>query len=408
MSDANRVKVSIVEETSFGVARVAALQVLRHAGETLKQDTTTVVSNECRDDRQIADIIRAGVGASGPVTFEFSYGTQDDQLRAAIGSSGWSTERKVSIATISASAFDNALHDSGAGFIAAGFLVNQWVKISGFSTTSPSNNGWAKIVSVDTDEMVLSHKTLTNEDAGSTIVVQMGSEITNGTATLPSFNVERQYIDLTPDVFSLFLGMCINTYSLDVPADGIITGSIGLMGSEETTRVASAGTGYREATVTRVMSGANHVDQVMENASVIGILSFTLATTQNLRSRLQVGTLGVVSMGTGTVEASGTVSLYLTDSTFFDKYLDFTATSLGIAFIDNAGNGYVMEFPALKLTNGVRAAGGLNTDVVGEFDWKAYRDPDEGITIRVARFPILSGDLAGSVIAIGGVLGDLT
>lgn len=406
MSDANRVQVSYVEESSFGVARAASLQVLRHTGESLKQDTTVVTSEECRSDRQIADIIRTGVGASGEINFELSYGSHDDFMKAVLASSGWSTERKVSIATISASAFDNALHDSGAGFITAGFLVNQWVKISGFSTTG--NNGWAKIVSVDTDEMVLSHKTLTDEAAGSTIIVQMGSQIVNGVATLPSFNIERQYIDLTPDVFSIFLGMCLNSMSLDIPADGIITGSMAFMGSEETNAASSSGIGYSEATATRVMSGANHVDQVLENASSVGILSFSLSITNNLRQRLEVGNLGVKSMGTGTIEISGSMSLYLTDATLFNKYLNQTETSVAISFQDTAGNGYVIEIPAMKLINGSRLVGGLNTDVIGEFEWRAFRDENENVQIRIARFPVTSGNLAGSVTAISSTISDLT
>jgi hypothetical protein len=406
MSDANRVQVSYVEESSFGVARAASLQVLRHTGESLKQDTTVVTSEECRSDRQIADIIRTGVGASGGIDFELSYGSHDDFFKAVLCSSGWSTERKVSIATISASAFDNALHDSGAGFIAAGFLVNQWVKISGFNTTA--NNGWAKIVSVDTDEMVLSHKTLTDEAAGSTITVQMGSQVVNGVAALPSFNIERQYIDLNPDVFSIFLGMCLNSMNLDIPADGIITGSMAFMGSEETNAASSSGTGYSGATSTRVMSGANHVDQVLENATSVGILSFSLSITNNLRQRLEVGNLGVKSMGTGTIEINGSMSLYLTDATLFNKYLNQTETSMAISFQDTVGNGYVVEIPSMKIVNGSRPAGGLNTDVVGEFEWRAFRNEDEGVSIRIARFPVTSGNLAGSAVAASGSVGDLT
>jgi hypothetical protein len=379
---------------------------LRHTGEALKQDTATTISEEIRDDRQISDILRTGLSASGGINFELSYGTYDDFLKAILNSSAWSSEVKYSAATISAVAFDNSIHDSASQFVTKGYQPNQWVKLSGFSTTG--NNGWAKIVSVDPDEMVLSHITLTDEAAGSTVTIQMGGQIVNGTEDFVSWNVERQYIDLTPDVFSVFLGMCLNTLSLDIPADGIITGSLTFMGSKEESKASSYGTGYSGATVTKVMTGVNHVDQVLEGESEIGILSFSMSVTNNLRQRMQVGTLGVVDMGMGTIEISGSVSLYLTDATLFDKYLNQTPTSFAIAFTDTDGNSYLIELPALKLVDGTRPAGGLNTDVVGEFEWRAYLDSSEGITVRIARFPTTTGDLAGTIAAISSTIGDVT
>lgn len=408
MSDANRVKLSYVGEgAAFGVAKAATLKVLRHTGESLKQDTTVIVSEELRSDRQIADIIRTGVGASGGINFELSYGTYDDFLKAILCSANWSAEKSKTATTISASSVDNCLRDSEAGFITAGFVRNQWIKISGFTTTALGNNGFAKIVSVDSDEMILSNKILISKSAGDEVTIQMGSQIKNGTENLLSWNIERQYIDLDPDVFSLFTGMCLNTLSLDIPADGTIKGTMAFLGSLEDSLNASAGVGYADASITKIMTGANHVDQILENETEIGILSFTLNITNNLRQRLQVGTLGATSVGTGTIEISGSISLYLSDAILFDKYLDQTPTSLAIAVTDGVGNSYLIEIPAIKLVDGSRPAGGLNTDVVGDFEWRACLSDAESISIRITRFPLITGQLAGSIAGLSDTLGDV-
>jgi len=366
----------------------ANFQIMRHTGESLKQDTTVITSEEIRSDRQIADIIRTGVGASGGVDFELSYGTFDDFLQAVLFSAGWSTEKKIEgITTISALASDNSINDSAEGFVTAGFVVNQWIRISGFTKTA--NNGWFKIVSVTIGKIVLSHGILIDEDpvAETGVSVQMGAQIVNG-VTLASWNLEREYKDLT-NIFSLFTGMCISEMGLAVPADGRITGSFTFLGAKEVSGTASVGTGNTAATTTNIMTGANHVDDVFEDKLEAGILSFAMSINNNLRTRLQVGTLGAASVGSGSILITGSLELYLPNATLFDKYLNQTPSSFAIGVTDGSGNGYIIEIPTMRITNGSRPAGGLNTDVVGTFEWQAYMDPTEEISVRITRFPVL-------------------
>jgi len=410
MSDANRVQLSYInEEGVFGQGKSGSrLQILRHTGESLKQDTSMITSEELRADRQIADIIRTGIAVSGNIGFELSYGTFDDLLQALLCSAGWSTKKEMqNKITISAHAYDNSLHDSASGFVAAGFVANQWIEISGFATTA--NNGWRKIISVDPDEMLLSHGDMVDEVAGEAVTVQMGPQIVNGVAAPSSFNIERQYKDLGSNVFSLFTGMCIASMSLDIPADAAIKGSLVFIGSKEESKTASLGIGYKNVSTTRIMTGANHVYKIFEDAAEIGLLSLSLNINNNLRSRLQVGTLGIIGVGTGSMEITGALSVYFSSNALFDKYLGQIKTSLAIAVQDGAGNGYVIEIPSIKITNGSRQAGGLNADVVGDFEWQGCIDEDEQISIRIARFPVVGTDmLFGSVTGISVAAGDIT
>jgi len=548
------------------------LQVMRITGESLKQDTTVVTSEEIRSDRQIADIIRTGVGASGGIDFELSYGTFDDFLQAILFSDGWSTEVTLPSApsaltdpspantgggalteiivdndapvetwtitctdvgtpaifsvvgsvsgaqanataevaydngfvafiikatgaafaigddfsfgvtrgkTITGLADDNSFNEiltpvtiinvgnglpeditdiaapgatppivipsetwtmictvkdttfsvvgsvSGVitgqetatvgvpydnGFIKftiggvaddweagdefvitnnfSGLVANQWIRVSGFPTLSAMNNGWFKITSVTSLKVVVSHGTLITTVAGEPIVIQMGAQILNG-VTLASWNIEREYKDLT-NVFALFTGMCLGEMSLDIPADGRITGSFTLIGSKEETKTASQGTGHIKATTTTIMTGANHVDDIFENKQEAKILSLSMSINNNLRTRLQVGHLGAVSVGSGSILITGSLELYLPDAALFDKYLDQTPSSLSIGVTDGAGNGYIIEIPTMRITDGTRPAGGLNTDVVGTFEWQAYMNPIEEISIRITRFPVIA------------------
>ena len=403
MSDANRVLLSFAEESAFGIKETGSnLTVLRYNSESLKQDMNTTVSEEIRSDRQIADIARIGVSASGGMEFELSYGSHDEFIKAALQSSAWSSEVKISAqATISASSVDNSISDSESAF--GSFTANQWIYISGFATAA--NNGFFKIRTVTAGKLILWNGTLVTEVAGEQITLQQGGYICNGT-TLVSYNIEKDYQDLA-STLSLLKGMSINGMGLEVPADGIIKGTFDFMGSAEESLTASAGDGYNAANSNQVMTGANHVTNFLENFEETSILSLSLNLTNNLRTRLVVGTLGVASMGSGTVEITGIITLHMSDATLFNKYLNQDTTSIVFAARDVQGNGILIELPSVKIIDGQRNAGGINTDVIGTFEFRAFMDADELVSIRIARFSIME-NFYGSVTAISSVTGALT
>ena len=403
MGDANRVKISIAEESSYGEAESAvAFQTLRTTGESLNHDMNTTTSQEMRSDRQISDIARIGLSASGGISFEVSYNSYEQLMRSALLDTAWSSEAKITAAqTISFSSVDNSINDSASGF--GSYTANGWVKITGAGETA--NNSTFKVVSVTAAKIVVKGGTLTTEAAGEAITVQQGAEIVNGTS-LASWNIEKDFEDLA-SVLSLFLGMCVNTWAIDIPADGIMTGSFGFIGSKETSLTTTNSSSYTDAATTQVMTGASHVPKFLENYASQGILSLAITLNNNLRVRNQVGTLGVVSVGTGAVEVTGTVTKYFETAALYNKFIDQTETSLAVTCRDTLGNAYVIELPQVKITSGSRAAGGLNTDVIGEFNFSAYMHPTEEVTIRVVRFPVME-NLTGLIAASATVTGTLT
>lgn len=407
MSDANRVQLAFVAESTFGEKETgSALQILRYNSESLKQDMNTTISEEIRSDRQISDVARIGISASGGIDFELSYGSHDIFLKSALLSSGWSTEVRMERLTFSIDSADNSINDSGNGFVTAGYVADQWLLTAGFNNAA--NNGFFKIVSVAAGKIVVEGGTLVTEivDEDPREII-MGAYIINGT-TLTSYNLEKDFKDLS-NALSLLKGMSINSMSLEIPADGIIKGSFEFMGSAEESLSSSGGSGYSNPTTTVIMTGANHVTDFLENLEDLAILSLSLNLNNNLRTRLQVGTLGVASIGVGSVEITGTVTLHLANATLFNKYLNQDTTSIVVAVQDGAGNGYVIELPSVKLINATRNAGGLNTDVIGEFEFRAYMDSSESVSIRIARFtPSVLALFAGSVSATSTVTGSLT
>ena len=106
----------------------------------------------------------------------------------------------------------------------------------------------------------------------------------------------------------------------------------------------------------------------------------------------------------GTVELTGAEAASLRNQTVLDwflayqtsqfddveytKYLNFTTTALALALGDAvaSGNTYpnneVFDFPQVNYTTGQVVDGGANQDITVPLDWKASKDPTEGIVMR--------------------------
>ena len=87
----SRHSISYVPEVTFGVTPATPSMIaLRHTETTLDVVKGANQSNEIRDDRQIAHFRHGVRRAEGGIEFEWSYGSQDDFLEAALGGS-WAT-----------------------------------------------------------------------------------------------------------------------------------------------------------------------------------------------------------------------------------------------------------------------------------------------------------------------------
>lgn len=295
---------------------------------------------------------------------------------------------RITAATISAAAGDNSLNDSGNGFLTAGFAANQWVKVSGFTGASTTANGYFKIVTAAAGKLVVSGATLIDDAAGESVTILAGESIVNGT-TMPSFNLEKKFSDLASEL-AVLKGMAVDQMSLNVTAEAIITGSLSFMGKNEVSLAASTGNAYAAAPTTDVMNAVDHVLHIIEGGagSDFDARAFSLQLANNLRTRLEIGEVGISSLGKGKCIVTGKLQAYYTTKAIMDKYLAMTASSLAVVVKDTAGNAYIVDLPRLRYTDGQRVAGGENQDIVADMSWSACMHPTEGITARIVRFRV--------------------
>lgn len=389
MSDANRTQLRYKVESSFGTAPGGTYQEIRETGETLAPTRNYITSAELRSDRQVADLVLGDVSAGGAVNVEMSYGTYDDWLAAALQhSQTWASAVTVTQSDMSADTTDNSFN-STADF---GSLVEgQWIKVSGFANAE--NNGYFKIITKSSSSKIIvaGAAALSNETPGTPVTIYQGAYITNGT-TFNTFTIEREYEDIA-STFELFTGMGVSQMDINIQAGAIFTGAFTFLGKTGASATSSDASGNTAATTTDVLNAMNNVQAIYEGApsgdvyGSLSAISLAFSLNNNLRARQQIGSTGAISLGSGTVSVTGTLSQYFASAALFNKFLADTPTSFAWIVGDAAGNRYVFEFPQVKFSTGQRPATAINTDVIAELGFTAYRDPSELITIRIARFP---------------------
>lgn len=406
MSDTSRVALRYWKETTFAtVTGSPKFTNMRFTGESLRQDTSTTSSQEIVADRQVPDVIRTNVGASGQINLELSYGAYDAFFEAGLLSANWTAEEEpisgaitISFESIATAGAGYAtINDSANGL--ATYNVGAWLRVTG--ADEPENTAVCKIVAVSAGSLSVivanSIGDFVDEAAGEAVTITQAAIIENG-VTLRTFAIEKQFTDLSND-YELFLGMAVDQLAFNVDSEGVLTGSITFLGARAESRTATVGDGSPTAITTgAVMNSIDNVLAVLSNygsgsAGVFDVTQFSATIQNNLRQRTQIGTLGAISIGTGVIGVSGSLTSYYTGATTFNRYLNFTTTSIAFVLTDADGNYFIIDFPRVKFTQGQRAAGAVNQDVFNELTFTAYKHPTEpnqagtagAVTVRMAR-----------------------
>jgi len=148
MTDSNRVRLSYVEESTFGttpsITSSLPMSEMRITGEGLTYNINNVISEEIRSDRQIPDLIRTNASNGGDIGFELSHPLQPsflDQFISASLYNNW-TLAPEKFNVVADTAIANVAAGTGVYTLDAGgasFVLGHLVRATGF--TNAANNG---------------------------------------------------------------------------------------------------------------------------------------------------------------------------------------------------------------------------------------------------------------------------
>jgi len=383
MSEANLASLAFIPEVTLGTTPATPeLTAIRFTGEDLGTNKDTVQSEEIRSDRQVPFVSKVGLNPGGSFDFELTYSAQEAFIASALGNTVLALSLVDEICSFDDTA-DTITADAGAGTF-DDVRVGMLIKVANAATAG--NDGLHRVIGKNAtgDVLTLVAGSLAATDAADTVTIT-GRNITNGVLK-PSFTLEKGIVNLSgADFFQTFLGMVVDSFSLDVTSKQIVTGSFEMLGT--TAPAGSATTIDNDATYTAaptdgVINGTNNVGTINLDgvAATEKFKSLSLEIGANLRGKDAMGTEGFFDIGTGTIEITGSLNVYFLDNDFLDKIRNHTSISLEFQLTDDAGNSLWIYLPEVKLNQGDPKIEAINTDVMIETEFQAILDPVTGIT----------------------------
>ncbi len=201
-----------------------------------------------------------------------------------------------------------------------------------------------------------------------------------------SYTIERYFADIAgaDKPYHRFTGVEFNTLALQVNANAMITGTIGVLGSDmETDTAIITGATYDAPTTTRPMD--SFTGSLTEGGVPIAVVTeITLNVNNGLSTRYVVGQRNSIRPSIGRSNVTGTMTAYFENSLLLDKFINDTPSSLAFTLPDGSGNELEFELPRIVYTGG-------QPDVTGEgpftlsMPFQATLDPVSGTNIIIRR-----------------------
>jgi hypothetical protein len=203
-----------------------------------------------------------------------------------------------------------------------------------------------------------------------------------------SFSVLRHFTDqvAADKPYHLFTGCECNTFNLNVPADGIVTGAFGMIGQNETLNqdLSALGTPtFTDPTTTEVFD--SFTGTVKEGGVTIAIISeIVLSLSNGIATRYAVGSDETLEPSIGKSNLTGSITAYFENADLIEKFLDETPSSLEFSLVDAAGNSYTFLIPKIKYTGGQPDATGEDS-IPLSMPFQAIFDETEASNIKITR-----------------------
>jgi len=387
MANGSRHALRYVPEVTYGLTPASpAFKPVRHTGTTLGLSKESLQSEEIRDDRQIADFRHGAYQVGGDINVELSYDSFEDLLEAALLGT-WAPKATKTATTISALASDNSYNDSGNGFVTAGFEVGDHVVVTGFTGNVVNNIAEGVVTAVVAGKLTIGGTdgdVIVDDAAGESVTIATLNRRVKAGTTRRSFTFERFFGDIisADKPYHRFTGVELNTLSLAISANAMVTAVFGTVGQNMTTdENPLSGATLAAATTTTPLD--SFTGTLSESGSPIAVITeIQLSLENGLEARFVVGSKQSILPSIGRSNVSGTITAFFENSDLLDKFINETESSIELELPDAAGNMMRLILPRIKYSGG-------QPDVEGEgpitlsMPFQALRDPTTGTNIII-------------------------
>lgn len=394
LASSSLVQVRYIAESTFGVIPVAGNpKELRITGESLDFTITKEQSKEINSTRTVSSVTATTAAAAGGINAELSY-AEYDPLFAAILQDAWvefgtdGVSGAASSVAATATTLTAAVATAGADSWAT-LKKGQWFRLDHATTNAGKLFRVSTSVAPTTTVITLDTNTPASVVADTAGAKIQTSRLTHGT-TQTSYTIERAATDISQ--FLAYTGMTPSKLTVNVASGSLTTLSFDFMGKDavrdNTTQLPGSPVASQTYEVQSGVSGSSCA--LWEGGAPITgtfVKSISLSYDNALRSQEAICTLGAVSIGSGTINISGSLSVYFADGALFDKFKANTNSSIIFSSLDTAGNGYVFTLPAINISSWKVTAGSKDQDMMVDLQFIGLRDASNAdATLRKAMF----------------------
>lgn len=210
----------------------------------------------------------------------------------------------------------------------------------------------------------------------------------NGVAQ-KSFTLEKLFESGATDQYFRYTGSVVNTMSLNVRAQEIVTGSFGFMcKGSSLAQTAITDSTYDDAVANDVMNAASDFASLSVTGTTSpAIMGITLNINNNLRQKPVVGSIDSYGLGAGRFQVTGSIEAYFENEEMMDMFLAGTATDLSFKLGGASEKNYVFDIPKLKFDDAEVFAGGNDQDVMARLNFVGLYDSSDDCTLKITRTP---------------------
>ena len=200
--------------------------------------------------------------------------------------------------------------------------------------------------------------------------------------TVPKyFSIEDYAADI--DQARLFTGCSVNTLSVSLAPNAMVTGTFGIVGKDMTI---SATEKTQDAATGAAPFDAYSGDLEIGGSAAAIVTAMDFTVTNGFAPTFVVGDDSAPSLEVGDAVVEGTISAYFEDAALLNRFIDETETSLKVTVGDNEGTPNTMEFffPRCKINSADVGVDGPTSRIIS-LTFVALRDETEETDLRITR-----------------------
>tara|TARA_R110000787_G_scaffold96186_4_gene199386 strand:+ start:693 stop:1604 length:912 start_codon:yes stop_codon:yes gene_type:complete len=202
--------------------------------------------------------------------------------------------------------------------------------------------------------------------------------------TRRSFTIERHHEDINKYLRST--GCSVNTLSLSVAPNSMVTGSFGIIGKQFNTATAAlSGSSYTAETTSPPFD--SFTGSISEGGSGIAVVTgLELSIDNGMEALYVVGSNTTLEPSIGKSTVTGSITAYFEDLDLLNKFVQETSTSISFVLTDSAGKDYTFLMPNVKYNTGNPEAAGPGAITIS-LDFVALYDSGQATQLKITRDP---------------------